>query len=170
MAAATIREEISVKKLAAILGIGERWVQQLERQGVLKKAGHGRYHLAESVQSYIAFKVKSEVARAVPEETDAGERVKAERARKLRLENDEKELLLVQTPDAVAALDAIVGPLRADLAGVPARVTSDVVLRRQIEDAIDSVLRGFADRSAKAGADLRAGRDPLAADDEDDAG
>ena len=163
-------ETVTVRRLSEVLGIGERWVQQLEKQGVLKKVRHGRYRLAESVQAYIAFKIESEVARVVPEESNAGERVKAERARKLKLENDEKELRLVQTPDAVAALDAIVGPLRADLAGVPARVTSDVAERRRIEDAFDTVLRRLADRFAKAGEALRAGRDPLEAADEDDAG
>lgn len=169
MASATVRDEISTKKLAEVLGVGDRWIQQLEAKGIIAKSRHGKWPLAECVQAYIKFKVDSELARVVPEETSPGERVKQERARKLRLENDEKEHRLVQTPDAVAALDAIVGPLRADLSGVPARVTSDVALRRRIEDAIDTVLRGLADRFKKAGRDLREGRDPLSADDEDDA-
>lgn len=169
MALKGVHEEISVKLLAGILGVSERWVQQLEKQGVLKKNGRSRYDLAASVQAYTKFKVESEVARAVPEESNPGERVKAERARKLKLDNDEKERRLVQMPSAVAALDAIVGPLKADLAGVSARVTDDVALRRRIEDATDAVLRGLADRFAKAGRDLRAGRDPLSAGDEDDA-
>lgn len=168
MALKGVHEEISVKLLAEILGIGERWVQQLEKQGVLIKSGHGRYDLAASVQAYIAFKVASEVARAAPMESNAGERVKSERARKLKLENDEKELRLVQTPDAVAALDAIVGPLKADLSGVPARVTDDVAERRRIEDAIDVVLSGLSDRFKQAGAALRTGRDPLSSGEEDD--
>lgn len=169
MAIKAVHEEISVKFLAQVLGVTERWVQQLEKQGVLTKTGRGRYDLAASVQAYIAFKVESEVARVTPEVTSPGERVKVERARKLQLENDERERRLVQMPDAVAALDAIVGPLRADLSGVPARVTDDVAERRRIEDAIDAALRGLADRFGKAGRALRAGRDPLAADDEDDA-
>lgn len=169
MALKGVHDEISVKLLAGVLGVTERWVQQLEKQGVLKKKGRSRYDLAASVQAYIKFKVESEVARAVPEQSNPGERVKAERARKLKLDNDEKERRLVQMPSAVAALDAIVGPLKADLAGVPARVTDDVALRRRIEDATDAVLRGLADRFAKAGRDLRAGRDPLSAGDEDDA-
>lgn len=168
MAKAALDETVSVRDLAKVLGVTERWVQQLEKQGVLVKVRRGQYNLAAAVQSYIAFKVESEVARAVPEETSPGERVKAERARKLKLENDEKELRLVQTPDAIAALDAIVGPLMTDLAGVPARVTDDVAMRRQIEDAIESVRRRLADRFEKAGADLLAGRDPLSADEEDD--
>lgn len=169
MAKAAINETVSVKVLANVLGITERWVQQLEKQGILEKVGRGRYNLAAAVQGYIAFKIESEVARAAPEETSPGERVKTERARKLKLENDEKELRLVQTPDAVAALDAIVGPLMADLAGVPARATDDVALRRNVEDAIGSVLQGLADRFEKAGADLQSGRDPLSSADEDDA-
>lgn len=169
MAKAAVNETVSVKVLANVLGITERWVQQLEKQGILEKVGRGRYNLAAAVQGYIAFKIESEVARAVPAETSPGELVKVERARKLRLENDERELRLVQTPDAVAALDAIVGPLMADLAGVPARATDDVALRRNVEDAIGSVLHGLADRFEKAGADLLAGRDPLSSADEDDA-
>lgn len=169
MALKGVHEEISVKFLANVLGVTERWVQQLEKQGILKKTGRGRYDLAGSVQAYVAFKVESEVARAMPEESSPGERVKAERARKLKLENDEKELRLVQTPDAVAALDAVVGPLKADLAGVPARVTDNVAERRRIEDAIDTVLGGLSDRFKQAGAALRAGRDPLSSGEEDDA-
>lgn len=169
MALKGVHEEISVKLLAGVLGVTERWVQQLEKQGVLKKNGRSRYDLAASVQAYIKFKVESEVARVVPEDSSPGERVKVERARKLRLENDEKELRLVQTPDAIAALDAIVGPLKADLAGVPARVTDDVAERRRIEDAIDTVLRALANRFKEACRALRSGRDPLSAGDEDDA-
>ena len=169
MALKGVHDEISVKFLAEVLGVGERWVQQLEKQGVIKKSGHGRYDLAASVQAYIKFKVESEVARVTPEETSPGERVKAERARKLKLENDEREHRLVATPDAIAALDAIVGPLTAGLAGVPARLSDDVAERRRIEHEIDAVLRGLADRFKKASGDLRAGRDPLSADEEDDA-
>ena len=168
MVLTSVHEEISVKFLAETLGIGERWVQSLEKQGVLKKSGHGRYDLAASVQAYIKFKIESEVARAIPDESSPGERVKAERARKLKFENDEKEHRLAHMSDAIAAIDAIVGPLKADLSGVPARVSDDVATRRRIEDAIDTVLRGLADRFRKAGSALREGRDPLSADDEDD--
>lgn len=158
--ATKVDDEVSVSDLGKVLGVGERWVQQLDAQGILTKSARGRYPLASSVQAYTKFKVESEVARAIPEETSAGERVKAERARKLKLENDERELLLVAMPEALAALDLIVGPIKAGLAGVPARVTDDIAERRRIEDAIESVLTDIADRLDKVGAAMAAGHDP----------
>ncbi|WP_409560204.1 hypothetical protein [Hyphomicrobium sp. MC8b] len=161
--AAKVDDEVSVTDLGKVLGVGERWVQQLDAQGILTKSARGRYPLAASVQAYTQFKVESEVARAIPEETSAGERVKAERARKLKLENDERELLLVAMPEALTALDVIVGPLKAGLAGVPARVTDDIAERRRIEDAIEVVLKDLAKRLEQAGDAMRQGRDPYSA-------
>jgi phage terminase Nu1 subunit (DNA packaging protein) len=168
LAALKTEKEASVSDLCQILGVSERWVQQLESQGVIKKSARGRYPLAASVQAYTKFKVESEVARAAPVETSAGERVKAERARKLKLENDEKEARLVDTRDALAAIDAIVGSLKAGFAGVPARVTDDVALRRRIADANEAVLRDLAKRSREASAALRSGGDPYSTGEEDD--
>jgi transcriptional regulator with XRE-family HTH domain len=166
--AAKRADEVSVADLADYLGIGERWVQQLETQGVLSKSARGRYPLAASFQAYLKFKIDSEVARANPEETTPGERVKIERARKLKLENDERERQTVLMPDALIALDVIFGMIKAGFAGVPARVTDDVALRRRIEDGNEAVLRDLARRFRKAASAMREGRDPDAAVEEDD--
>lgn len=165
-----VHDEISTENLGLVLGLTPQRVNQLTHSGVLSKAGHGRYNLANAVQAYVKFKVESESQRGSGGLSDAGEQVKIERARHLRLKNDEREHALVDTSDAIAALDTVVGLLRADLAGVPSRVTDDVPLRRQIEHAIDAVLGGLADRFRQASADLREGRDPDAADAEDEPG
>jgi len=161
-------DEVSVSRLGDVLGIGERWVQQLEAQGVLRKSARGRYPLAASVQAYTKFKVDSEVARANPEESKPGERIKVERARKLKLENDERERQTVSMSDALIALDVIFGMIKVGFAGVPARVTDDVALRRRIEDGNEAVLRDLARRFRKASSAMREGRDPDAAVEEDD--
>lgn len=166
--AAKRADEVSISYLGEVLGIGERWVQQLEAQGVLRKSARGRYPLATSVRAYTKFKVDSEVARAILKETTPGERVKAERARKLKLENDERERQTVSMPDALIALDVIFGMIKAGFAGVPARVTDDVALRRRIEDGNEAVLRDLARRFRKASSAMREGRDPDAAVEEDD--
>lgn len=160
--------EVGADDLAALLGITPRWLQKLEKKGIISKAKRGRYPLPQSVQAYIKFKIESALSRMQPEETNPGERVKAERARKLKLENDEKEHRLVTTSDAISALDHIVGQLKADLAGVPARVSDDVPTRRRVEDALDTVLGGLADRFRKTSRDLQTGGDPLSSDGEDD--
>lgn len=165
-----LHDEISTENLGRVLGLTPQRIGQLTQTGVLSKLGHGRYSLPAAVQAYVAYKVENESRRAAGDSSNPGDAVKMERARKLRLENDEREHALVDTSDAIAALDAIVGLLRADLAGVPARVTDDVPLRRQIEHAIDAVLGGLADRFRQVSADLRAGRDPDAADSEDEPG
>lgn len=156
-------EKISAKMLGSLLGITERWVRELETQGFIVKVGYGKYDLAESIQGYVRYVRESEVAKheEVPNSRDLFE---AERARKLKLENDLKDNLLVETPDAMAAIDMIFGEVRTALAGIPARLTEDVAERRRIEDGIDQVLSDLADRLDKAGSALAEGRDPLEAD------
>lgn len=78
--AAKRADEVSISYLGEVLGIGERWVQQLEAQGVLRKSARGRYPLATSVRAYTKFKVDSEVARAILKGNDAG-RARQGRAR-----------------------------------------------------------------------------------------
>ena len=158
---------VSGAQLGSVLGLSARRVQQLGKQGVFRKSGRGQYTLAECVQGYIDWKLKSEIERR-DDVTTADEQVKIERARKLRLENEQTERNLVPVSAAVAAIDVIVGPLKSDLSGVPARVTDDVAERRRIEDAINTVLTDIADRFGEACDALRSGRDPLSTDEEDD--
>lgn len=175
-ARATIREKnpttkivdavVSADELGAILAdppLGDRWLRQMADEGFLSMAGRGRYHLAASVRGYIARIRETEVERARDSSTSR-ELFEAERARKLKLENDKREALLVETPDAIAAIDAILGQVRTALASIAPRYTEDVAERRRLEDAIDAVLSDLADRLDQAGAALATGRDPLEAD------
>ncbi len=158
-------QQVSAKDLASVLGLTTRRLQQLAKQGVLAKTGHGKYELGRCVQAYVDWKTNSEIDRAT-DSSSADEQVKLERARKLRRENDEGEHRLIQTSDATAAVEMIVGGLRTDLSAVPARVTTDVAERRRIENEIDTVLGKLADRFEKVGEALQAGRDPDEADQE----
>ena len=97
------------------------------------------------------------------------EAFEAERARKLKLENDNREALLMDTSDGLAAIDHIFGEVRTGLAGIAAKASDDVAMRRRIDDAIDTILADMAKRFDQAGAALRSGRDPLASDGEVDA-
>lgn len=153
---------IAVGVAAKLIMVSERRVQQLAAQGWIKKP----YTIVSVVQGYIRF-LQDEERKA--SRTAGEEEIRRERARKLKLGNDETERLSVRTDDAVAAIDAVVGLIKAELAGVAVRVAADVALRRKIEDGIDQVLAGLAGRCEKACADLCAGRDALAAGAADDA-
>lgn len=157
---------ISSSQLAEVLGLTERRVQQLEAEGVFRNVGEGRskrFVLSDAVR---AWKEKSEIEadEAIQSASTSREAFEFERARKMKLENDQREALLIETPDALAAIDLIVGQITTGLAGIPARYTDDLAERRKLEELHADVLRELSDRHEQAGAALREGRDPLEAD------
>lgn len=157
---------VSAAELAAILAdppFSDRWLRELADQGYLVKAGRGTYELAASVKGYVRYVLETEVRQA-SEPTGSREQFEAERARKLKLENDTREALLIETQDVLAAIDHIFGEMRTALSGIAAKATDDVSLRRRIDDAIDGILTDISRRSDEAGAALQAGRDPCETD------
>jgi hypothetical protein len=138
---------------ARLIMVTERHVQSLAASGWIPKP----YTVAGVVQGYIRW-LKDDTRKRAGDED-----IRRERARALKMANDESERMLLRADDAMAAIDAIYGIVRSDLAGVAARATDDLALRRRIENAIDDVLAGIADRCERAGQDLLAGRDALAA-------
>lgn len=161
---------VSWARLAEVLNdppFTSRWIQTLADQGVLVRVGHAKYHLAKSVQGFIRHKLENEV-KATQTASNSREAFEAERARKLKLENDQAEALLIPTQLAIDAVDAVVGVYQSEVHSIPARVTQDVALRRQWEQEIDRVSDGIKKRCEKAVANLEAGRDPLDDAGEDD--
>ena len=161
--------ELTTAQMAELFGTSDRHVRRLEKQGVFVKISHGIYDAPLSLDNYLKYKIETDMDDA-PESVSPGEEVKVERARRLRLMNDELENTLIPTDHAIGAVDAIVGVLRAELAGVPARVSTETAVRGEVEHAIDQVLASISRRFAKVSADLAAGVDPLDADEEANAG
>jgi phage terminase Nu1 subunit (DNA packaging protein) len=157
-------ELVSAARLAKCFGLTERRVRQLADEGVVVKSGRALYDLAKSTQAMFRHIRETEIAKRESEASSRSQ-FEAERARKLKLENDEKENILIETPTAIAAIDFIVGRLRTGLAGVPARVSEDVATRRRVENAIDDVLLEVSDNFEKAATLLGEGRDPFEADE-----
>lgn len=160
LAQSTDENIVSTAKLGAILGLGDRWMRELAEKGYLVKTGRGEWKLPASVQGYQRFIRETEVEKQLGDRNARAE-FETERARKLKLDNDEKENLLISTALAVSAVDFIVGDLRTNLAAVPAKVSDDVVERRHIESVIDDVLEAIADRFQRAADLLGQGRDPF---------
>ncbi|MCF6200007.1 MAG: hypothetical protein L3J67_11560 [Hyphomicrobiaceae bacterium] len=160
--AATFREEISTKTLAKLCGISARRVQQLAGEGVFQKTGHGKYRLENAGGAYKDYCVKSEMGRRLSAES-AKEQYDIERARKLMLQNDKEEALLVSTPDATAAIDYIFGEVLSSLAGIAPRLSDDVAERRKIEGVVNDIFGQLSQKLAEAGSALQEGRDPLEA-------
>lgn len=143
-------------------------MRELADKGYLAKAGRAQYDLAASVQGYIRFVREAEVKGAQDAATSR-EAFEAERARKLKLENDTVEAKLIDTQLAVGAVDAVVGVFLSEVHSIPARVTQDVGLRREWEREINRVIDGINKRCRQACGNLAAGRDPLDDAGDDDA-
>ena len=50
-----MRNQVSARTLADLLGVSEKVITQLAKRGVVAPAPKGRYHLQASVYSYCAF-------------------------------------------------------------------------------------------------------------------
>ena len=142
---------VSTKAAAEILALTPRRLQQLVSEGALASAGRGRFRLGPLVQSYAGHLRKQlEEAR----EDDSDDAIRFERARKLRIENDREERLLIETEEAI----------------LPVRATRDMDLRKKLEKDVAGILERTIERLGKRLAALQAGDAAFEADAEDAAG
>jgi len=155
------RLKVSSAQLAAVIGVTERRVQQLEAESVFANVGTGRskrFVLADAVQALLA---KSEAeAKTAALSSPSREDFDAERTRKLRLANDREENILTYTESAIAGVDRIFGEVRTWLSALPSKITEDVAERRRIEDVVNVSMAELAARLRDVGTALRSGRDP----------
>lgn len=135
----------------AIIMVSVERVRQLSRDGWIRKTGKG-YHLLDVVQGYIRFRDDAD-RRA--NKTAAASRVSDARAREIELRNAQREGRLIEIDDALDAVDKLVGTMRVELAGLPARVTRDLQLRRTIETAINDILQRISDIAEQSELDVR---------------
>jgi phage terminase Nu1 subunit (DNA packaging protein) len=159
---------VSTADLARVLGVTERRVQQLENVGVLRHTEHGEWDLAESVQAYLQHRLKAK--RTPAARGKAEERLKEAKASREVLKLAVEEGRLIDVDEALAIIDEIVGTFRADLTGIPARLTRDMTWREKIETEIDGALCRCADLFAERAEAMRARGHIVATAEADDAG
>ena len=158
--------EVDSENVGEILGLTGRRVRQLTEEGVMAKNGRGKYPVLASIKAYIKW-LQAAQQRNAP--SDAREAVLHERARSLRLQNDEREHRLVDTEEVLAVLDEIVGTYRTELDGLPARLTRDLEDRKHIAEVVDAISNRVCDKFEQRATELRANGSiavPVEADDE----
>jgi hypothetical protein len=165
-----VPRDISGQAIAAACELSDRRVQQLAAEGVLQRTGHGRYKFAGFAAAIAKSQVDGEIARRQPSNPVAAADFESERTRKLKLENDENEGLLIRTDAAMALVDWIFGAMETALSGVPAQFTEDVHERRRLEHVMDTVRGGLAADYRKARAAALTSGDPLDTTAADNAG
>jgi hypothetical protein len=152
-----------------LMKTGER-IRQLVREGWIPKHGSGantRYALVDVVQGYIRF--RDDVERRQTK-TAAATRISDARAREIELRTAIREGRLIDLDEATEAVEDLVGLLRSELSGLPARCTRDLQVRRTIETARNDILDRIADLAAEKARTLAARRNADAAIATDAAG
>lgn len=150
--------------LGDILGVSARRINQLVIEKWIPKSARNTISLKDGVQGYIGFlEDRHEKSRS----TATDDELRAERARKLRLENDRTEGKLIETDAAMDAIDDICATIRIGFGALPARITRDLKMRGKIEDEVDRILTAVAAKLEDKGALLASDEDADAAEEGD---
>lgn len=154
----------STPKIARAFGISDERVRQLTVEGVLRYAGKNRYHRDDTTRAYTAW--QREHTTSVHRNTSES-RVRDARATEIEIRTAERTRRLIATDEALESNALLCGVVRTEFGGLAARVTRDLVLRREIEKAVNDSFARIASRLDEEAANLEAGRvvDDAVADD-----
>lgn len=152
--------QVSLDVAAQLIMVTPRWVQKLAKDGWIPKAERGRYSLIGVVQGYINF-LKDEARRASKSAADS--RVRDARAREIELRVARQQADLIAYAEHVAILDEIIGHIRAEMDGAPARITRDLTVRQELQGIIHDCLDKASRRLQQAAEEHAAFGSALAA-------
>ena len=136
---------ITTQQACRLLMISDERIRQIAKMGYIPKLAKGRYNLVELVQGYIKF-LKDDDRRSSKSATAS--RMQDAKTAEIEMRLAEKRRELIPVEDAQAAVDVIVGKVRAEFSGLPARATRDMTLRRVLEAETNASLNRVADAVA----------------------
>jgi len=125
------------EELANLFGLTGQWINQLTRDGVIKRrdtpAGK-RYNVVESVRAYTQYlrdKAASRGDKGIPEEKelekfDAEVRIKKAKAQIAELEAKEVQGIMHRSEDVAAMTEDLIYTVRGSLMALPGRLAVDV--------------------------------------------
>jgi hypothetical protein len=154
---------LSSLQAATLILLTRARLYELVQAGWIRALAPNRYDPTEVAQGYIRF-LKDDERRT--SKTATLSRVQEARARQIEQRMAREAGQTIAMVDALALVDDVVGGLKADLDGVPARCTRDMTERRKLEDELNDCLTRAADRLDAEGNLLKAGGavDPAAAE------
>lgn len=145
---------VTATGLGRHLDLSLQRVMQLVEEGIIPRRDDGGFDQDECRIRYINF-IREDGRRA--KNSAENVRLNDAKAKAIEIRNARADRQLIEVTEAIEFVDSALGGIRADFTGFAARVTRDLRLRRKIEDAIDDVFRGGAERMAKAAKVLRDG-------------
>ena len=155
---------ITLEVAGRLLMIGPERVRQLIKAGYIQRPKAGYTTIISAVQGYIRF-LKDEDRKNT--KSAAASRAVDARAQEIELRIAEKRRDLIPQEDATSALDLLAGEVNRQLTGLPARITRDVRLRREIEAKVNDAKGKIAEALASGKVLAATGRDPTDPDASD---
>ncbi|MGH8502008.1 MAG: hypothetical protein ACREVE_05950 [Gammaproteobacteria bacterium] len=143
-----------VDTIAALLNLRRRRVQQLAQAGIIPKAERGQYPLAGCVNGYVRNLQLQAESRAPSDLDQHRTRLLEARTRKLKAENDAREVGLIRFDEAHLALQMVVAVfevankalLRRKLLDELVAIDNPAVIRARLKDEVHAVRTQAADR------------------------
>jgi len=175
-------DHVLSRVLTHVLGITHGVISRHKDIWVLADvAAHGQYNLPKSVQAYIRMKLELDGRAEVGRTSERGKQIH-QAARKLQLQNDVSEGILVKRSDASAVVSELANGIRSGLAALPGRLANvlagtsspgecKALLDAEIEELLRAinviVSKNFVEPGAKragqgGGADTKADAKPNA--------
>lgn len=134
---------VSTSVIAKMFGLTDRRVRQLVEEGVLKRVGHGRFNLIDTVNQYVTFlrlqgeeAGEQEVSEALEYEKWLHEKAKREKA-EIELAHIKNEMH--KSVDVERVMNHMLASFRAKLMSMPSKLALTLV-DRESPDFIESVL------------------------------
>lgn len=121
---------ITVEVAARLLMLSGERIRQLSKAGYIPMPVRGKTTIVGAVQGYIRF-LKDDARKNT--KSEAASRAVDARAEEIQLKIAERKRELIPREDAILAMDLVVGEVNKVLTSLPARITRDVALRREIE-------------------------------------
>jgi len=137
---------LGTEQTARLLDISGAFLRRLTQDGKIPKRAKGKYVLDEAVLGYIRF-LREDNARTT--KSAHQNRMHEAKAAEIEMRLAEKRRELIPTEDVYAAMDIMIAKFRDELAGLPARFTRDMEVRRKLE----AETHASQNRIAKAFAD-----------------
>ncbi len=138
--------------LANLFGLTGQWINQLTRDGVIKRrdtpAGK-RYNVVESVRAYTQYlrdKAANRADRGIPEDKelekfDAEVRIKRAKAEIAELEAQEVQGIMHRSEDVAAMTEDLIYTIRGSLMALPGRLAVDVAGASTAAEAAEIIKR-----------------------------
>lgn len=147
-------QTLTVTQVAKMIDVTPRFVQMMVKDGFIRQEKRGEYKVLDVIRGLKAY-YEDKLDQA--SKKNAANRATDARTRMLEQQMEIRTRNLVPRSDFYKAQDFVVAQHRAEISGLPARVTRDIPLRRKIETELDRIFANTAERIERAAHALEAG-------------